>query len=263
MLKKNYKIALVLGGGGARGLAHVGVLKVLEKNGIKADVVAGCSMGAIIGYFYAAGRGAKEIEDFILQTRISEFFDFSIGQLGIRRTDKMKEVFEKFSGVKYFKNLEIPLYINATSISDGKEKVFSKGKIFSAVRASLSIPGVFEPCEIEGKYYIDGGVINQNPFSILPKNKYKYIIVDVSQFDGFEKQGYVNLLKIMDGSIKLMQEEIFKLRLENLNKNDYILIRPEVENYTLIQGPKFFEDIIEKGETAADKSKIKLRRMLR
>jgi len=260
---KNFKTALVLGGGGVRGFAQIGVLKVLEEMGVKIDIIAGCSMGAVIGYFYAAGKSPAEIEALVLKTKIQDFFDISFGSLGIKRTDKAQKILEDFAGVKLFEDLKIPLYVNATNISRGREKIFSTGQIFPAVRASISVPGMFAPYEIDGDFYIDGGALNQNPFSILPKNNYKYIIVDVSPVDNFRGINSMNLAKVMENSLKLMQAEISGLKLKELKENDYVIIKPAVEDYSIIQKTKFFADIIEKGEDEARVRKMEIIKLLR
>lgn len=258
-----FKTALILGGGGVRGFAHVGILKTLEANKIKIDLIAGCSMGAIIGYFLAAGKNPIEIENFILTAKVYKLLNFSVSRLGIKNTDNLRKILEDFAGVKNFEDLKIPLYINATNISLGREEIFSQGEIFPALRASISVPGVFAPYKIGDYFYLDGGVLDQNPFLILPRDKYKYIIANVSPVGHLNGVDNLNLINVLGNSIKLMQNEISDLKLEKLNKDDFVVIKPAVENYGIIQKTDFFADIIKKGEMAAMDKLMEIKKSLR
>ena len=126
------KLALILSGGGARGMAHVGALKIFDELGIKFDAIAGCSVGATIGAFYASGKSGQEIEDFINSNDIYRNFNFSFNSLGIKNITKLENLFEKFIGTDNFSQLKTPLYVNATNISSGQEVVFYKGSLKKA-----------------------------------------------------------------------------------------------------------------------------------
>lgn len=254
------KIGLVLSGGGSRGLAHIGALKQLEELNIQFSAIAGCSMGAIIGALYAAGKTAQEIDDFISSKKFLDIFDFSFSKLGIKRTDKLQRLIEEFIGFKTFQKLKVPLYINSTNISQGREVVFSSGSIFSAIRASISVPGVFAPVQKGNDYYIDGGVLNQNPFSILPPQVDKYLIINASPYQGLRGYKKIDAMVLLDASLKLMQNEILKLKLDKLSENkDYILIEPSLGNYSLLESSSKDREIIYKGAKAIrdNLSKIK------
>jgi NTE family protein len=252
---RNKKIGLVLSGGGTRGLAHIGVLESIEKLNIKIDYVAGCSIGAIIGAFYAAGKSSEEIKEFILKHKLIDFFDFSFSNVGIKKTKKLQEKIDSFLGCKSFKDLKIPLFINATNISKGKEKVFSSGNLFKAIRASISVPGVFAPVKNNQNWFVDGGVINQVPFDILPSNVSKFIIVNASPFEKFKNISKMNLVSLLDSSLKLMQVEIFKEKISNLDKNDYVFIEPNLDKNFILENRKKFKSIIKKGRIATNKKK--------
>jgi NTE family protein len=254
------KIGLVLSGGGSRGLAHIGALKELEKLNIKFSAIAGCSMGAIIGVLYASGKTAEEIDEFISSKKIIDFFDFSFSKLGIKKTKKLQKLIEEFIGFKTFQKLKIPLYINATNLSQGREVVFSSGNIFTAIRATIAVPGVFAPVQKGNDYYIDGGVLNQNPFSILPPQIDKYIIINASPYQGLKGYKKIDAMTLLDASLKLMQNEILKLKLEKLAENKkYVLVEPSLGNYSLIEFRSKEREIINKGAKAIrdNLSKIK------
>lgn len=165
-MKQNTKqIALVLSSGGARGIAHIGVIQELEARDYKITSIAGASMGALIGGFYAAGQ-LKDYTDWLLtldRMDVLRLVDFSISSKGLvkgrRIIEKMKEIIPD----RDIKDLNIPFTAVATDIISGEEKVFSEGNLYEAIRASISIPTVFQPKEINDHFYVDGGVLNPVP----------------------------------------------------------------------------------------------------
>ena len=241
------KLALILSGGGARGMAHVGALKIFDELGIKFDAIAGCSVGATIGAFYASGKSGQEIEDFINSNDIYRNFNFSFNSLGIKNITKLENLFEKFIGTDNFSQLKTPLYVNATNISSGQEVVFYKGSLKKAIRASIAVPGIFSPAEINNQYYIDGGVLNQIPFSIVPPNIKHYIIINVSPYKSLADKKKINLMDVLGTSIKIMQEQITKDKLQKLPKENYVLISPRVTKFNLLENAKNFKDILKSG----------------
>lgn len=272
MSKENYllvdlnymkKVALVLGGGGLRGLAHIGVLRELEKIDIKFSAVAGCSIGAIIGALYAAGKNSEEIDKFITSKRFIDIFDFSISKLGINKTNKLQKLIEDFIGFKTFQKLKIPLYINATNLSQGKEVVFSSGSLFKAIRASIAVPGIFSPVKKGKDYYVDGGVLNQNPFSILPSKIDNYLIINASPYQGIKGYKKIGTMVLLDASLKLMQNEIMFLKLKDLSNNKkHVLIQPNLGNYSLIESASKEREIINKGAQSVRENLLKIKRLI-
>lgn len=251
------KKSLVLSGGGARGMAHVGVLKVLDELNIKVDVISGCSIGALIGAMYASGKSGTKIEEFILSTKIYKNFNLSLSPLGIKKFDKLEKKVLKFIGVRTFKKLQIPLYVNATNLSRGEEVVFSSGRLSPAIRASMAVPGIFSPVKIGGDYHIDGGIKNQLPFEILPQEIKKYILVDVSFYDKLSIKK-ISLVDVLRASVRLMQDEITREKLEDLDKKSYIRLIPPVSRYGILETEDKFKKIIDLGEKEARKNKAKL-----
>lgn len=165
-------IALVLSSGGARGFAHIGVIKVLEKHGYNITSVAGTSMGALVGGIYATGE-LKELEEWLCSLDVMEVLkltDFSISKKGlvkgIKVIDKMKEIVPE----RDIESLPIPFCAVATDIINDEEKIFTEGNLYDAIRASISIPDVFQPFQIGGNYYIDGGVVNPIPVNRVRRN---------------------------------------------------------------------------------------------
>ena len=205
------KFGLVLSGGGARGLAHIGVLKVLEENGLRPDFIAGASMGAIIGAIYASGKTVKEMEDFVNNFVFGDVLDkkyplYKLNLLeGKAKTSFMKYIsigvslnslvknkfldpgrkiqylFRQLTGNKSFEKTKIPFACTAVDILTGKVAVLDKGKLYLAMRASMSIPLVFEPVRYENMLLVDGGVLSNAPVCVARKTGAEVVVaVDVN-----------------------------------------------------------------------------------
>ena len=198
--------ALVLAGGGARGLAHIGLLKGLEEaNFPKPSLVVGTSMGAIVGGLYACGMSPVEMEHFVLEEfDITDYLDSFVfkldgpvgkvmqtgqalaslaGRPGIDPGKRVLELFEKLTGGKRFSDTKIPFRCNAVDLLTGREVVFSSGSIARALRASMSLPVFFEPFLEKGMCLVDGGLLDNMPVAIAKKEKCKKILaVNVNNF---------------------------------------------------------------------------------
>ncbi|MDO8656811.1 MAG: patatin-like phospholipase family protein, partial [Nanoarchaeota archaeon] len=167
--KRNLKLGLALGAGGARGLAHIGVLKVLHEAGIRPDFLAGTSMGAVIGALYAAGKSPEWIEELVKTTDWKKMMDVSVPKTGFLQGKIVEENLRKLLWNKPFHRLKIPFQVVAYNLTKKKEIIFSAGDVAQAVRASISIPGVFSPAHIKRDEYIDGAVANPTPFDVVRK----------------------------------------------------------------------------------------------
>ncbi|HNQ45346.1 MAG TPA: patatin-like phospholipase family protein, partial [bacterium] len=180
-----HKIGLALGGGGARGLAHIGVLKVLAEAGIGPDYLAGTSIGAIIGASLALGKSLDDLEALSLSFNRSKawrtFVDVGNPRYSFLAGKKMQKFVYSLFGRKQFSDCEIPLSVVATDLANGQEVVIDKGSIAKAVLASIAIPGLLPPVKYGNRYFVDGGSSNVTPASVLVKTPSKVIIaVDVS-----------------------------------------------------------------------------------
>jgi NTE family protein len=149
-------IGIALGGGFARGLAHIGVLKVLEEEGIPIDFIAGTSVGSVIGAAYCSGISAKELEEIASLVRFKHFARWTISRFGIASNDRMTGFLKKMLKVRTFEELKIPLAVSATDFVSGDGVVFRSGPLIDAVRASCAYPGMFLPVNIDGRLLIDG-----------------------------------------------------------------------------------------------------------
>ncbi len=155
------KVGLIMSGGGARGFAHIGALRVLTRFGIKPQIIAGTSMGGIIGALYASGYSADEIAALALGTTLRDILDISL-QSGLLKGDRLAGYLRDHLPAT-FEELELPLAITTTDIETGEQVMLTDGDLITALRASASFPGAFEPIEYRGRVLADGGIVNNLP----------------------------------------------------------------------------------------------------
>src|SRR5260370_35471893 len=149
-------IGVALGGGFARGIAHIGVLKVLEEEGIPVRMIAGTSVGAIMGAAYCSGLTIAELEELAHKVRLTTFARWTLSRYGFASNDRMVAFLKQTLKVHTFEELRIPLGVTATDFNTGKGAVFTSGPIIEPVRASCAYPGMFLPVEIQGSWLVDG-----------------------------------------------------------------------------------------------------------
>ena len=173
------KIGYALGGGGARGLAHIGVLKVLEEFNIFPDVIVGTSIGAIIGALYAGGYRALDIERIALGLdwkKTLSLADFSLPAGGFIQGKKITALLKSILGDLTFKQLQCTYACATTDIITGDEIILRDGSLIEAVRASISLPGIFKPVSVKGRYLVDGGLLNEVPAGVCRQLGANYVI---------------------------------------------------------------------------------------
>lgn len=161
------KLGLALGGGAARGLAHIGVLKVLEEEQIVVHFVAGTSAGSLIGSLYCAGLSWMQIKEVAEGIDWRDLVSPTWPSLGIVNPDKLEKTLNGLLRRRRFEDLPIPFRAVAVDITTGEEVVLSSGSVATAVRASCSIPGIFEPTELGGRLLVDGGLVNDVPTDVV------------------------------------------------------------------------------------------------
>lgn len=179
------KIGLALGGGAARGWAHIGVLRALEKAGIKPDIIAGTSIGAVVGGCYAAGR-LDDVEEFarsLTKRRIFGYLDFNFKGTGLINGQRLVEMLDRHLGGCNIEDLETRFTAVATEIGSGHEVWLSRGRLVDAVRASYALPGVFKPVKIDGRWLFDGALVNPIPVSVCRALGARYVIAVNLNFD--------------------------------------------------------------------------------
>ena len=184
--KTTRNVALVLSSGGARGLAHIGAIEELESQGYHISSIAGCSMGALIGGVYAAGKmnEFREWMKTIDRKKMISLTDFSFSLNHLAKGNRIIEAIMEFVPDMTIENLPIPYCAVATDLKVGKEVVFNKGSLFEAIRASISLPSFYEPVKRDGMVLVDGGVINPIPLNRVKRKKDDILVgIDVSGHD--------------------------------------------------------------------------------
>lgn len=162
-----YNLGLVLSGGGTRGFAHLGVLKALEQNNLKPDIISSVSAGSIAGALYADGWAPEEIIEIISSKKIRNYVNLFIPDSGFIRMSGFEKLLNQYLRAKVFEELQVPIKVYAVNINTGEYTCFEKGPIIKAVIASSSIPIIFPPIEIDGNHYVDGGLLNNFPVEPL------------------------------------------------------------------------------------------------
>ena len=180
--KKKKKVGLVLGSGAARGLAHIGVIKALEEDNVSIDMIAGTSIGALVGACYAKKGEIADFEEVVLNMdwkRLLQLADPNLAFMlkGFVQGEKVKELLKTILGDIEFKDLKIPLAVVATDVNTGEEVIIKEGSVVEAVRASISIPVIFTPVKFKDRFLIDGGLVNPVPVGVAKRMGATSIIV--------------------------------------------------------------------------------------
>ena len=283
---KNLKVALVLSGGGVKGYAHLGVLRVLERENIKIDYITGTSIGALVGTLYSIGYSVDEIEKFLDDINVSSFLEtvtdntnlslekkeslkkysaylsfdnelnFSFPK-GLKGTGEeyliLKKVLGKYEYMDSFDNFPIPLRIVATNLNTGETKAFSKGDVAKVLIASMAIPSIFEPMKIDGEIYVDGLVSRNLPVEEAYEMGADIVIASDIGAPVVEKDDY-NILSVMSQANTIQASNITKVSREKAS----ILISPDIKDISAIASSKK-EELMKLGKVAAEKEIDKIR----
>ncbi len=217
------RVSLVLGSGGARGLAHIGVIQVLEEAGYEISYIAGSSIGALVGGVYAAGS-LDDYTEWATELEAKDVFnllDFSFGWQGLFKGERIIGALREMVGDRNIEDLDIGFTAVATDLREQREIWFNKGPLFDAVRASIAIPSVLTPWEYQGRTLVDGGLLNPIPIApALNQHADKIIAVNLngrrerpaSEITG-GATGLPGLLDVMTTSFETMQATIARLKL--------------------------------------------------
>jgi NTE family protein len=276
--KKKPKIALALGSGGARGLAHIPVLEVFDELGIKPSAIAGCSMGAVVGAGYASGMSGKQLRTFAIDT-LRHKGDFTRRLLSLqwstlRERWREKRSLREFSmqieatGVaqeflppelpRTFEDLKIPLAVVATDFRERREVIYSTGLLRPAVAGSMAIPGLLRPVEFEGRLLIDGGAVNPLPFDLVRKNADIVVAIDITRLHE-SAEGIPDPIQMMFMASDIMTHSIVSEKLKSAAPD--ILLRPNVSAFSALDFPRALP-ILKACEPIKDELKRKLAALL-
>ena len=285
---KNLKVALVLSGGGVKGYAHLGVLRVLEKENIKIDYITGTSIGAFIGTMYSIGYSVDEIEKLLDDLNIGNFLEnvtdntnlsldkkeslkkysvhlsfdnelnFSFPK-GLKGTGEeyliLKKLLGKYEYMDNFDNFPIPLRIVATNLNTGETKAFSRGDVAKVLIASMSIPSIFEPMKIDGEIYVDGLVTRNLPVEEAYDMGADIVIASDIGAPVIEKDDY-NILSVLSQANTIQASNVTKISREKAS----ILISPDVKDISAIDSSKK-NDLINLGKVAAEQQIAKIKEL--
>jgi len=265
---RRLKIGLALGSGGAKGLAHIGVIKVLEKNNIPIDFVAGSSIGALIGGFYSATKDIKQVEEIVLSTnwrQLLSLIDPSLRR-GLIKGEKIKKFIEAHIGKVKFQDLKIPLSVIATDLRTGEIIPINQGEVASAIRASISFPLIFKPVEREGRLLTDGGLSLSIPVEVVNKMGAGLVIAVNLDADYFTNKGNnktdLGFYEIAINSINLLCHHLARWNVKNAD----IIVEPKlnVKKVGIVYWNKFLDgrDIILAGELAMKKKLPQLQKLI-
>jgi NTE family protein len=274
------KVGLALGSGGARGLTHLGVIDALASAGVKVDFVAGASVGALVGAFLAAGK-LDELVKFIAPLTLKESLklaDIMFPTSGLIEGKRIEQFLRDRLGTVRIEDLPIPFACVATDFCTGREVILTRGDLVRAVRASISIPGVFKPVPVDGTLLVDGGVVNPLPVQVVRDLGAEFVIaVDISPEitrkmaaerltidQGDKKSGasrgeakLPNIFEIIMGSITIMESQIVDMRMKTERPD--IVVTPRVEDIGTFDFYRYREGF-NRGMTAAEQVMPRIRR---
>lgn len=254
--KREKHVGLALGGGFARGLAHIGVLKVLEENGIKVHCVAGTSVGSIIAGAYAGGASIEEMTEVARKARWKDFARWTFSRLGFATNHRMEAFLKRTFRSLRFEDLKIPLAVAASDLTTGEPAVFTSGELVSAVRASCAYPGFFLPVERDGCWLVDGMLVAPVPTEAVKRLGADIVVAVV--LDNFEPGVEPkNVMDVLARSFTIAQKTAAPLWKQHAD----IVVEPEVRTYSW-DDFESADQLIAAGEAAMRKALPELRRLL-
>jgi NTE family protein len=260
------RVGLALGGGGVRGLAHILVLELLDELKLKPSVIAGTSIGAIVGSLYASGMSGKAIHDVVsryfrttqepLRDVIKKGAELlrwvgppkgRLGPGGGLAPDRFLRHLLCAVARERFEDLEIPLLVVAADFWTAKEVVFESGELLPAIRSSMAVPGVFAPVSLDGQVLVDGGLLNLVPYDHLRERCDLTIAVDVCSSRGSDDPVLPNVLEALLGAFDIMQSTALKMKMGLCSPDIYV--RPHVGNIPILDFSKA-EEVFEQAKPA-------------
>lgn len=236
------KIGLALGSGGARGFAHIGVLKVLEEHRVPIDFIAGTSMGSVVGALYANRINVDLLGKLAAHMKKKNYVDLVVPKKGLIRGTLIQEMVRLLSHGKRIEDLTIPTAIVATDLLTGERVVFQEGPIDAAVRASISIPGIFEPAYMDGRVLVDGAVVDRLPIEVV-RNMGADVVIAVDVGPTELNRDVRTIFDVISQTLDIMERETGRHR----NIVADVLIQPDIGNHGITQFERV-DWLIQQGE---------------
>jgi len=250
-------IGLALGGGFARGYAHLGVLKELEAHQIPVACISGSSIGSILGAAYASGVPLAHIVERCGEVRFHDFARWRVSRLGLASNDRLGALIHRFFDSRQFEDLQLPLAIVATDLGTGDPVVFRQGSLADAIRASCAFPGLFEPVQIGTRYLADGGLVAPVPTRAARELGAETVIgICVGLHDG-HRGAPKNIFQVVSRAVSAAQ----KNQLEAWERHADLVLRPSVQSLAWDDFDRI-EEAMEAGAAAARAAIPKIRRLL-
>lgn len=219
-------VGLALGGGFARGYAHLGVLKVFEENQIPISCLAGSSVGSILAAAYASGTTLSKIVDKCREIRFRDFARWRVSRFGLASNDRLGAVVQRFFDSRQFEDLYVPTAIVATDLGTGDPVVFKQGALAEAIRASCAFPGLFEPVQIGTRYLADGGLVAPVPTRAAREMGAQLVVgISVGSHDG-QRGAPSNIFQVVSRAVSAAQ----KHQMESWERLADIVLRPKVQD---------------------------------
>jgi NTE family protein len=256
--RKRKKIGIAFGGGAAKGLAHLGVLKVLQEESVDIDLAAGTSAGSFVGALFCAGYDWKEIRDMALKVKWTDLITPTFPKLGLVETEKLEGMLNGLLKSKDFESLSIPFRAVAVDIGRGEEVVLHSGSIARAVRASCSIPAIFEPTRLDNRLLVDGGLLNDVPADVVRNMGADLVIAIDLNANKLDLEEPDNIFDVLYQSLNIL---INYSRQKSRKAADFY-VTPDVAEFGY-QDLRHVEELIAKGEDAMRRHIESIKRKIR
>ena len=249
----NTKVGLALGGGGAKGVAHIGVLHALEEARVKPDYIAGTSVGAMVAAMYAFNININTIANIARDLTLAQITTFKLNKTGFFTADPLKEILIEYLGEVNIEDASIPLSIVATDLTSGEEVIFTEGPLADAVCASASIPGVYIPMRLNDRILVDGGIVQNVP--IRPLKSMGAGVIIASQLGGVRAyEEPKNVLDVMRNAFDIVLSQRTKQEVKQAD----LLIAMDLRDFSIADNTQRYDELFAIGYDTATKELAKM-----
>jgi len=249
-MEEKRRLGLVLSGGGARGIAHIGAIQALEEHGLYPDIIAGASAGAIVGTLYASGMGPRDMLAFVREISLFKIFKPELPYAGLVKLTYLKDRVQEVVPADTFQALKRPLVVAASNLNSGKSVLFEEGSLSKAVVASSSIPLLFKPMRIGEELYVDGGLLNNLPVNGLKGRAQHLVAINVMPDEMVSTKSINSVFGI---AMRAFELSIIANTRPQLQQADWVIQPHGMREYTIFQLNKY-QEIFDRGYAAAQQA---------